>query len=77
MPELGTLARVPLFLTYDNGYAPIHWNLVRQEEGDNLPSLEELEEGGEPPPLEDGPPEDLRPPVHKLYAHHSTGVPRS
>jgi hypothetical protein len=67
--EMGTPARVPLFLTYDNGYAPIHWNLVRQEEGDNLPPLEELEEGDEPveleegdepPPLEDGPPEDLR-----------------
>ena len=37
--EMGTLARVPLFLTYDNGYAPIHRNLVRQEEGDKLPSL--------------------------------------
>ena len=58
--EMGTLARVPLFLTYDNGYAPIHWNLVRQQEGGNLPSLEDLEEGSEPPPLEDGPPEDLR-----------------
>jgi hypothetical protein len=57
---MGTLARVPLFLAYDNGYAPIHWNLVRQEEGGNLPPLEELEVGDEPPPLEDGPPEVLR-----------------
>ena len=24
--EMGTLARVPLFLTYDNGYAPLHRN---------------------------------------------------
>ena len=77
MPELGTLARAFLVLFYDNGYALIHWNSVRQEEGDNLPSLEDLEEGGEPPPLEDGPPEDLRPPVHKLYAHNSAGAPRS
>jgi hypothetical protein len=58
--EMGMLAHVPRILLYDNGPAPIHWHLMRQEEGGNLPALEELEEGDEPPPLEEGPPEDLR-----------------
>ena len=58
--EIVALARVPLILTYDNSPAPIRWNLVRQEAGDNLAPPEELEEEGEPPPLEDGPPEVLR-----------------
>lgn len=54
--EIVALARVPLILTYDNSPDPIRWILERQE----LPTPEELEEEGEPPPLEEGPPEVLR-----------------
>ena len=48
-----------LFLNYDNVCDPIRLNVVCQKEGGNLAPLEKLEEGDEPPPLEDRPPEDL------------------
>ena len=40
--KMGTRARVLLFLSYDYSYPPLQWTVVRQQEGDNLPPLEEL-----------------------------------
>jgi hypothetical protein len=40
--KMETRACVPLFLSYDYSYPPLQWTVVRQQEGDNLPPLEEL-----------------------------------